>query len=44
MNTLVEWPAVAGRLLLWLTALNSVEGLLFWVDDVWCAKKDNGYS
>ena len=28
-------PAVAGRLLLWLTALNSVQGLLFWVDDVW---------
>ena len=23
---------------MWLTALNSVEGLLFWVDDVWAAQ------
>ena len=38
LNTLVEWPAISGRLLMWLTALNSVEGLLFWVDDVWAAQ------
>ena len=28
LNSLVEWPAIAPRLLLWLTALNSVSGIL----------------
>jgi hypothetical protein len=38
LNSLVEWPAIAGRLLMWLTALNSVTGLLFWSDDVWAGE------
>eukprot|EP01046_Picozoa_sp_COSAG06_P011333 COSAG06_NODE_644_length_13470_cov_22.234313_3_plen_813_part_00 len=43
LNSLVEWPAIASRLLLWLTALNSVSGLLFWVDDVWAGEGANGW-
>ena len=37
MNTYIEWPAIHGRLLFWLSALHQeeVSGWLSWADTVW---------